>query len=101
MIDAARVYFEANDDGHVCGGKSGEWCPACVLGRALADLDRSVAVSSKKAPYRARQPMEGDGDVEGPRVRVPRVRGGKTVKVRSTEIVRASRQGTEGSWATR
>ena len=50
MIDAARVYFEANDDGHVCGGKSGEWCPACVLGRALADLDRSVAVSSKKAP---------------------------------------------------
>jgi hypothetical protein len=38
VIDAAQNYHAANDDGHVCGGKSGEWCSACLLKWALKQL---------------------------------------------------------------
>lgn len=35
LARTAKNYWVANNDGHRCGGKSGEWCDGCHLREAL------------------------------------------------------------------
>ena len=39
VVQAARTYLADQDDGHQCGGKSGEWCSGCWLKWELRQLD--------------------------------------------------------------
>ncbi len=40
VAEAARDYRETNDDGHRCGGSSGDQCAGCMLTAALAKVPK-------------------------------------------------------------